>query len=187
MATTQDVSIGQFLKYNGELVQVLELQHRTPGNLRAFYQGKMRNIKNGKLLENRFRSGEEVEIVRVEYKPMQFSYRDGENLVCMDPETFDQVYVPEVYFGDSIKFLKEEMTVTVTFYEDQPILAAPPTFVELDITYCEPAVRGDTSTNALKQATVETGATVMVPMFVNDGEKIKIDTRTGDYVERVKA
>ena len=186
MATTQDVSNGMFLKYNGELVQIFDWQHRTPGNLRAFYQARMRNIKNNKLVENRFRSGEEVEIVRVDYKIMQYLYNDGENFVCMDKDNFDQIYVPKEYFGESIDFLKEEMDVTVTFFEDAPIMAAPPTFVELEITYSEPAVKGDTSTNALKSATVETGAEVMVPMFVNQGERIKIDTRTRSYVERVK-
>ncbi len=186
MATTQDVSNGMFLKYNGELVQIFEWQHRTPGNLRAFYQARMRNIKNGKIVENRFRSGEEVDIVRVEYKTMQYLYKDGESLVCMDRDTFDQVYVPAEYFGENLDFMKEEMEVTVTFFEDQPIMAAPPTFVELMVTYAEPAVKGDTSTNALKDVTLETGAHIMVPMFVNQDEKIKIDTRTRSYVERVK-
>jgi elongation factor P len=186
MATTQDVSNGMFLKYNGELVQIFEWQHRTPGNLRAFYQARMRNLKNGKIVENRFRSGESVEIVRVEYKTMQYLYKDGESMVCMDPNTFDQIYVPMEYFGDSVDFLKEEMEVTITFHEDQPIMAAPPTFVELEITYSEPAVKGDSSGNALKSATLETGAEVMVPMFVQQGEKIKVDTRTRAYVERVK-
>src|SRR6185436_4472833 len=98
MATTQDVSSGMFLKYNGELVQIFEWQHRTPGNLRAFYQARMRNIKNNKIVENRFRSGEEVEIVRVEYKTMQYLYKDGDSLVCMDKDTFEQIYVPKEYF-----------------------------------------------------------------------------------------
>jgi elongation factor P len=186
MATTADVSVGTVLRYNGELCQVVEWQHRTPGNLRAFYQGKMRNLKNGKLVENRFRSGEGVEIVRVEYKMMQFIYPEGDFIVCMDNETYEQVHVPAILIGDGIKFLKEGMEVKVSFEGDEIILAEPPTFVELEITYTEPGVKGDTATNTLKPATLETGATVNVPLFCDQGEIIKVDTRTGEYVERVK-
>lgn len=186
MATTADVSVGTVLRYNGELCQVVEWQHRTPGNLRAFYQGKMRNLKNGKLVENRFRSGEGVEIVRVEYKMMQFIYPEGDFVVCMDTETYDQVHVPAILIGDGIKFLKEGMEVKVSFEGDEIILAEPPTFVELEITYTEPGVKGDTATNTLKPATLETGAIVNVPLFCGEGELIKVDTRTSEYVERVK-
>lgn len=186
MATTSDVSVGTVLRYNGELCQVIEWQHRTPGNLRAFYQGKMRNLKNGKLVENRFRSGEEVEIVRVEYKMMQFIYTEGDFIVCMDNETFEQVHVPALLIGDGIKFLKEGMDIKVSFEGDEIILAEPPTFVELKITYTEPGVKGDTATNTLKPATLETGAIIYVPLFCGEGELIKVDTRTGEYLERVK-
>lgn len=186
MATTADVSVGTVIRYNGELCQVIEWQHRTPGNLRAFYQGKMRNLKNGKLVENRFRSGEGVEIVRVEYKMMQYIYQEGEFIVCMDNETFEQVHVPAILIGDGIKFLKEGMEVKVSFEGDEIILAEPPTFVELEITYTEPGVKGDTATNTLKPATLETGATINVPLFCDQGDIIKVDTRTGEYVERVK-
>jgi elongation factor P len=186
MATTADVSVGTVIRYNGELCQVVEWQHRTPGNLRAFYQGKMRNLKNGKLVENRFRSGEGVEIVRVEYKMMQFIYPEGDFIVCMDTETFEQVHVPAILIGDGIKFLKEGMEVKVSFEGDEIILAEPPTFVELEITYTEPGVKGDTATNTLKPATLETGATINVPLFCDQGEIIKVDTRTSEYVERVK-
>ncbi len=186
MATTADVSVGTVLRYNGELCQVVEWQHRTPGNLRAFYQGKMRNLKNGKLVENRFRSGEGVEIVRVEYKMMQFIYPEGDFIVCMDNETYEQVHVPAILIGDGIKFLKEGMEIKVSFEGDEIILAEPPTFVELEITYTEPGVKGDTATNTLKPATLETGATVNVPLFCGELELITIDKRTSEYVERVK-
>jgi elongation factor P len=186
MATTADVSVGTILRYNGELCLVTEWQHRTPGNLRAFYQGKMKNLITGKSAENRFRSGEEVEIARVEYKMMEYLYNDGENLVCMDKESFEQVPVPAALFGDSLKFLKEGMEVKVSFEGDNVILAEAPTFVEVVITYCEPGLKGDTATNTLKPATLENGAVVDVPLFVKEGEKIKVDTRTGEYVERVK-
>ncbi len=186
MANTGDVSIGMVIRYNGDLCQIIEWQHRTPGNLRAFYQGKMRNIKTGKLVENRFRSGEEVEIVRVEYKMMQFIYPEDAFIVVMDNETYDQIHVPSLLLGDAAKFLKEGMDVKVTFEGDNAILAEAPTFVELDITYTEPGVKGDTATNTLKPATLETGAIVNVPLFCNVGERIKVDTRTSTYVERVK-
>lgn len=186
MATTSDVHVGTVLRINGELCVVTEWQHRTPGNLRAFYQGKMRNIRNGKILENRFRSGEEVEIARVEYKMMEYLYNDGDFLVCMDKENFEQIPIPDSLFGDALKFLKEGMEVKVSFESEMPILAEAPTFVEMVITYCEPGVKGDTATNTLKPATMENGAIVNVPLFVGEGEKIKIDTRTGGYVERVK-
>ncbi|MFN4854995.1 MAG: elongation factor P [Bacteroidota bacterium] len=186
MATTQDIGVGTVLRFNGELVQVIEYQHRTPGNLRAFYQAKMRNLKTGKLVENRFRSGEEVEVARVEYRMLQYIYMDGDFIVCMDNETYEQILVPAFMFGDGAKFLKEGMEVKIAFENDEPILAEAPTFVTLEITYTEPGIKGDTATNTLKAATVETGATVMVPLFVNQGEKIKIDTRTYAYVERVK-
>jgi elongation factor P len=186
MATTSDVHVGTVLRINGELCVVTEWQHRTPGNLRAFYQGKMRNIRNGKILENRFRSGEEVDIARVEYKMMEYLYNDGDFLVCMDKDNFEQIPIPDSLFGSALKFLKEGMEVKVSFESEMPILAEAPTFVEMVITYCEPGVKGDTATNTLKPATMENGSIVNVPLFVGEGEKIKIDTRTGGYVERVK-
>ncbi|HLG02106.1 MAG TPA: elongation factor P [Bacteroidia bacterium] len=186
MADTGDVSIGTFLRYNGELVQVVEWQHRTPGNLRAFYQGKMRNLRNGKLVENRFRSGELVEIVYVEYKNLQFIYPEDTNVVLMDKDTFEQIYLPKEMIGDGIQFLKEGMDVKVWFENDEPISAEPPSTVELEVTYTEPGMKGDTATNTLKPATLETGAKVSVPLFINQGDKVKVDTRTRNYMERVK-
>lgn len=186
MANTGDINIGSVIRFNGELCQITEYQHRTPGNLRAFYQAKMRNLKTGKQSEYRFRAGEDVEVARVEYKTLQFIYKDANHLVCMDNDTFEQVYVSSELFGNTSGFLKEGMAVKVAFESDQPILAEPPTFVELEISYCEPGVRGDTANNVTKPATLETGAIVTVPLFVNTGEKIKIDTRTMSYVERVK-
>ena len=186
MATTQDISVGSVIRFNGDLCILIEYQHRTPGNLRAFYQAKMRNLISGKLAEYRFRSGESVELVRIEYRQLQYIYPEGDNLVCMDNESFEQFYVPSLLFGDSFKFMQEGNEVKVAFEGDNPIVAEAPIFVELEITYCEPGIRGDTATSTLKPATVETGATISVPLFVNQGEKIKIDTRTSTYVERVK-
>ncbi len=186
MADTGDISVGSIIRFNGELVQIMEYQHRTPGNLRAFYQAKMRNLKNGKQTENRFRSGESVEVVRVEYKMMQFIYTEGEFAVVMDNETFEQVHIPMLMFGDGGRFLKEGMEVKVSFESDEAIIAEPPTFVEAQITYTEPGLKGDTATNTLKSATIDTGTEIRVPLFLNEGDWVKIDTRTGDYVERIK-
>lgn len=186
MATTQDIGIGSVIRYNGDLCTITECQHRTPGNKRAFVQVRMRNLRTGRMLDNRFRSGEGVELARLEYKMMQYLYPEGETLVCMDPVSFEQIYVPKALFGDGINFLKENMEVKVGIESDTPVYAEPPTFIEVEITHTEPGVRGNTATNAMKPATVETGATVNVPLFVNQGDKIRVDTRIGEYVERVK-
>jgi elongation factor P len=186
MATTSDIHLGSVIRFNGELCIITEYQHRTPGNLRAFYQAKMKNVKTGKSAEYRFRSGEEVELIRLEYKELQYIYKEGEHLVCMDNETYEQVHIPADLFGDNARFLKEEMIVKVAFEGDTPIIGDVPTFVELEITYTEPGERGNTATNTLKAATLETGAVVQVPLFVNIGEVIKIDTRTSAYCGKVK-
>jgi elongation factor P len=186
MASTSDLSKGAFLRFNNELVVVLEYEHRTPGNLRAFYQVKMRNIRSGKLVEHRFRAGEAIELVRVEVRSLQYLYKEANSLVCMDNETFEQLNIPEELFGDSLKFLKENMNVLISFDGDTPIYAEAPVSVELEVTYTEPGIKGDTATKTLKQATLETGAIISVPLFINIGEKIKVDTRTGEYIERVK-
>ena len=186
MSDIGDVRVGTILRYNGELCVVTEYIHRTPGNLRAFYQAKMKNLKTGKIVENRFRAGEAVEIARVEYKEMQFIYPDGGHVVVMDNDSYEQLHIPADLFGENAKFLKEGMTVKIAFENDQPLLAEAPTFVELEVTYTEPGVRGDTATNTLKQATLETGAIVNVPLFVNIGEVIKIDTRDWSYSGKVK-
>jgi elongation factor P len=186
MSNTSDITVGAFIRYNGELCQVTEWQHRTPGNLRAFYQAKMRRVKDGKIAENRYRSGEEIEVVRVEVHELQYLYEEGDSFVCMNNETYDQIPITKFMFGEGAKFMKEGDTVMVSFEGDMPIGAQAPTHVILEITYSEPGVKGDTATNTLKPATVEGGATVLVPLFVNSGEKIRIDTRTGEYVERIK-
>ena len=186
MASTQDLRNGAFIRFNGELCQVMEFIHRTPGNLRAFVQVKMKNTKSGKMFEHRYRAGEAIEFARIEFKELQYLYPENNFLVCMDNETFEQIHVQKDFFGDATSFLKEGMTVKVAFENEQPITAEPPSFVELEVTYTEPGLRGDTATNTLKKATVETGATVNVPLFVNTGEVIKIDTRDWSYVGKVK-
>jgi elongation factor P len=187
MATVSDLNKGNFMRYNGEIVQVEELQHRTPGNLRAFYQIKMRNVRNGKVAENRFRPGDSVEILRVETKEYQYLYADGESLVCMDNDTFDQVYIDRKFLGESVNFIKEGVTLLIAFENgESPISAEPPSHVIFEVQYTEPGMQGDTATRTLKAATLENGVEIRVPLFVNTGDKIKIHTAKGEYVERVK-
>ncbi len=186
MATTSDVNVGSYIRFNGDICQIMEWQHRTPGNLRAFYQGKMRNLRNGKLNEHRWRSGENLEVLRVEVHELQYLYREGDNIVCMNQETFEQVYIPVSLLGDAMKFLKEEMVVQIGFESDTPIFARPPKVVELEVTYTENVVKGDTSNKVMKAATLDTGAEVSVPSFVEIGTIVRIDTETGEYLDRVK-
>jgi elongation factor P len=187
MATVSDLSKGNYMRYNGEVMLVEELQHRTPGNLRAFYQIKMRNVRNGKVAENRFRPGDECEILRVETKEYQYLYADGNSLVCMDNETFDQIYLDKELLGESVNFIKEGVTLLIAFENGtNPITAEAPSHVVMEVQYTEPGIAGDTATRTLKPATLENGVEIRVPLFVNTGEKIKVDTRTGAYVERVK-
>jgi elongation factor P len=186
MAKVSDISRGSFVRYNGELSIVLEYEHRTPGNLRAFYQVKMRNLKSGRLIEQRFRPDDDMEIVRVHFKEHQFLYIDGGNVVCMDNETYDQIHVPKETIGEGIDLLKEGANIKVFFDGEEPVFAELPVSVEMEVTYTEPGMKGDTATRTLKTATIETGAQVKVPLFISIGDRIKIDTRTGDYIERCK-
>ncbi len=187
MATISDLSKGNFVRYNGEVMQVEEMQHRTPGNLRAFYQLKMRNVRNGKLAENRFRPGDSIEMLRVETKEYQFLYADGDSMVCMDNETFDQIYLDRALLGDSAKYIKEGVKLIIAFENGtNPITAEAPQSVVVNVTYTEPGLAGDTATRTLKTAKIETGAEIKVPLFINTGDNVKIDARTGDYIERAK-
>lgn len=186
MATTADLKNGIFIRFNNELHIVEEHQHRTPGNLRAFYQVKMRNMRNGRVVENRFRSGEEIEVVRVERKKYSYLYHDGQSYNFMDQESYEQIPVDENLLGDGAKFLKEGEIVEIMFDGTQPVGAELPFNVNLKVVETVPGVRGDTATGATKPAKVETGATVNVPLFINEGDMIKVDVRTGEYLERVK-
>lgn len=187
MATISDLSKGNYVRMDGNILQIEEMQHRTPGNLRAFYQLKMRNVKNGRIVEDRFRPGDTVEILRIETKDYQYLYADGDSLVIMDPDNFEQIYIDKALLGDSVNYIKEGVTLMVAFENGaNPITAEAPQHVTLNVTYTEPGIAGDTATRTLKAATVETGAEVRVPLFINTGDNIKIKTSTGEYVERVK-
>ena len=172
---------------DGKILQVEEMQHRTPGNLRAFYQLKLRDVKNGRLVEDRFRPGDTVEILRIETNDYQYLYEEGDTLVVMDPTSFDQINIEKELLGSSVVYLKEGITIRVAFENGtNPITAEAPAHVILNVTYTEPGLAGDTATRTLKAATVETGAEIRVPLFVNTGDNVKIKTATGEYVERVK-
>jgi elongation factor P len=186
MAKTSEAKVGNILRYNNELVTVVELVHRTPGKGGAFYLGKFRNIKTGRIVEARLGTDEQIEICRVETNDFQYLYEDGDYFVVMDNVSFEQFNIPKSLFGPAARFLKEGMDVIVSIESEEPIMAQAPNFVELEVTYAEPAVKGDTSSGAMKNITTENGVEIKVPLFVNEGDKIKVDTRTGEYVERVK-
>lgn len=187
MATTSDFRIGMVIKYNGELHRIDEFIHRTPGNLRAFVQAKLRNLRNGRVTENRFRSGEEVEEVRIEQREFQFLYHDGSTHQFMDKETYEQIPVEGKSLGEGAKYLKNGETVQLLLVGNDVIGSELPPNVELKVVETVPGVRGDTAAGATKPARMETGATVNVPLFINEGDVIRVDTRTGEYLERVKS
>ncbi len=184
--TTSDIRNGLTIRYNGDIYTVTEFHHVSPGNWRAFIRTKLKNLRTGRVIEVRFRSGEEIDIVRIEHRPCQYLYQDGQDYIFMHTETYDQFSIPAEMLGEGVHFLKEGMVVDALFDGETVVGVELPNFVNLEVTYTEQAVRGDTATNVLKAATVETGAMVSVPLFVETGDVIKVDTRTGEYVERVK-
>ncbi|OQA01091.1 MAG: Elongation factor P [Bacteroidetes bacterium ADurb.Bin408] len=187
MATTADIRNGLCIELNGELYSIVEFQHVKPGKGAAFVRTKLKNLRTGRVIPNTFNSGVKIDIARVERRPYQFLYKDPSGYNFMHTETFEQITIEETLIN-APQFLKEGQGVEVLFHADTetPLTCELPAFVVLEITYAEPGVKGDTATNTLRPATVETGATVNIPLFVNSGEKIKVDTRTGEYSERVK-
>jgi len=186
MPSTSDFRPGLVIKYNNELWTVVEFQHVNPGNWRAFVRTKLKNLKSGKVIENRFRAGESIEIIRIERKEFQFLYRDGSGCVFMDKNTYDQLTVEERQIGEGALFLKDGESVDILFNGNDITGIELPITVELKVVETVPGVRGDSANAGTKPAQVETGATVNVPLFINEGDLLKIDTRTGDYIERVK-
>jgi elongation factor P len=186
MPSTSDFRPGLVIKYNNELWQIIEFQHVNPGNWRAFVRTKLKNVKSGKVIENRFRAGEAIEIIRIERKEFQFLYRDGSGYVFMDKNNYEQLTVSEEQIGEGAHFLKDGESVDILFNGADITGFEMPITVELKITSTVPGVRGDSANAGTKPATVETGATVNVPLFLNEGDTIKVDTRTGGYIERVK-
>ncbi len=184
--TTADFRNGTVIRYNGELYTVTEFQHVSPGNWRAFVRVRLKNLKSGRVLEQRFRAGEEVDEVRVEHQNWQFLYVDGDDYIFMNTETFDQQPVPKEMLGDAVQLLKEQDVVELLVDGENIVAVELPNFLELRVESAELGMRGDTANNVTKPAILETGAVVNVPLFVNPGDKIRIDTRTGQYVERVR-
>jgi elongation factor P len=187
MATTSDLRVGIVIKFNNELHTVTSVEHRTPGNLRAFYQVKMRNLKNGRQIENRFRSGETIVIERLEMKTYQFLYKTDTEYYFMEDETYEQIHLLSEFVGHQGEFMKEGQNVTILFHESNPISLEMPPHVSLKVISAPPGIKGNTATGATKPVTVETGAVVNAPLFIDEGEMIKVDTRTGEYLERVKS
>ncbi len=188
MATTADFRNGMIIEFNGDLFTIVEFQHVNPGKGAAFVRTKLKNVKTGKVLPNTFNAGVKINIQRVERRPYQFLYKDTESYHFMNQETYDQIFLGEELIS-APSLLKDGQEVSITYHaETESYLACElPASVVLEITYTEPGERGNTATNVMKDATVETGANVKVPLFINKGDKIKVDTRTGEYSERVKA
>ena len=186
MVQTSQLKTGNVILYNNDLHSIIEIEHRTPGNLRAFYQIKMKNLKNGKMIDNRFRPNEEVELIRLETKEFQFLYKDGSDYYFMDNETYEQTHIPDDIIGKQGEFMKEGQTVQIVFHDSSALNLELPPHVELKVISSAPAVKGNTATGATKAVTVETGATVNAPLFIEENDVIKVDTRSGDYITRVK-
>jgi elongation factor P len=184
--TGNDIRKNTILKLDGELYTVLDFQHVKPGKGGAFVKAKLRNLDKGNLLDTSFRATEKIEDVALEYKNFNFSYIDGDYYVFMDNETFEQMEVHKSIIGDDISFLIEGMNTDIALHEGKIVQIMLPPHVNLEVTYTEPGLRGDTATSATKPAKLETGLEVQVPLFVDQGDKVKVDTRTGAYVERVK-
>jgi len=172
------------IDHNGDVAVVLDTQHRTPGNLRAFVQMTLRSIRTGKTSDVRFSSTERVDVIPMITRKMEYSYKDGEDFVFSDPETYETVTLPPELVGDARNYLTENAPVTVTFVEEKAAQIEVPASVVLKVTDAPEGIRGDSANNVQKPATLETGISVQVPLFIKTGEKIKIDTRTGKYMER---
>jgi elongation factor P len=186
MPDTSDFRNGLIIRFKNDLYTVIEFQHVKPGKGGAFVRSTLKNLKTGRVLENTFRAGESIDPVRVERRKFQYLYRDGDFLVCMDNQTYEQLSVALNLFDAGVKFLKESEEIDILFDGDEIINVEIPIFINLKVIETEPGFKGDTATNVMKPAKLETGANVSVPLFVNEGDVLKIDTRTGTYVERVK-
>ncbi len=185
MLSAGDIRKGTTFELDGQVFTVIEFLHVKPGKGAAFVRTKLRNVISGGVTETTFNPTVKLLEAVIERKEMQYLYSDGGLYYFMDQETYEQIPLSFGQVEDAIKYLKENMFAVIKFYKNEAFSVEAPNFVELVITETEPGVRGNTASNTLKPATVETGATVMVPLFVNEGDKIKIDTRSGDYMERV--
>ncbi|HVL64771.1 MAG TPA: elongation factor P [Actinomycetota bacterium] len=186
MISTNDMRPGQTLEIDGTLFTIIQYQHVKPGKGQAFVKTKLKNVKSGAVTERTFRADEKVNLAVLDKREMQYLYRDDAGLVFMDNESYEQVHVDPDLLGDAVKFLKDSTVCNVPVYEGTPIGIDLPVTMVLEVTETEPGVKGDRVSGALKAATLETGATVQVPLFVETGDKVKVDTRSGEYISRVQ-
>ena len=184
MITAGDFRNGVTFEMDGQVVSIIEFQHVKPGKGAAFVRTKIRNVITGAVVERTFNPNDKYPTAFIERKDMEYLYNDGDLYYFMDNETYEQLPINASVLGDNFKFVKENMVCKIMSYKGNVFGVEPPTFVELEITKTEPGVKGDTATNVTKPATLETGAEIKVPIFMNEGDKIQIDTRTGEYVSR---
>lgn len=187
MANTSDIKKGLTIRWNGDIWTITEFQHVKPGKGNAFVRSKLKNLSSGKTLDNTFPAGSKIEIVRVERRTYQYLYTDGDSYHFMDAETFEQIPMQAHQIGQ-VKFLKDGMMceMLINTADDNVLTVDLPQYINVEITYTEPGIKGDTATNTLKPATIETGAEIRVPLFINIGDHVRIETATGSYMERVK-
>ena len=184
MIIANDLRKGVIIRTDNELFVVRGFQHVKPGKGGAFVKAKLRNIKKNIIIEKTFRAGEKVEDIYIDKRKMQYLYNEGNSAVFMDLENYEQESIPNEFIEDEMQFLKEGEEVEVSYHEGDIISVELPTFVEMKVTHTEPGLKGDTATSTFKPAVIETGAKIQVPIFVNEGDVLKIDTRTGEYIER---
>ena len=175
---------GMVIKHNDQLHQVFAVEHRTPGNLRAFIQAKLRNIRTNAMFEHRFRSGDAIERVIVDEVDMEFLYNDGDDYYFMNPENYEQTVLKASTLGDAVEYLTANLQIHVSYFDGKPVSVAPPQIVELTVVETEPGIKSATASSVTKPAKLETGLVVQVPPFINEGEKIRVDTSEGTYLSR---
>ena len=185
MASTNDIKNGTVLSIDGQLWNVIEFQHVKPGKGGAFVRTKIKNVMTGKVVDRTFNAGAKIDTANVDRRDFQYLYKDGTDFVFMDTTDYDQITIPEAIVGDAANFLLEQQMATIALTDDEPLYVELPASVVLEITYTEPGLQGDRSTGGTKNATVETGYEIQVPLFLEIGTKVKVDTRTGDYLGRV--
>jgi elongation factor P len=184
VATTNDLKNGMTLTIDGQLWSVVDFQHVKPGKGGAFVRTKLKNVLSGKVVDKTFNAGVRVEVANVDRREMQYLYREGEDFVFMDTQDYDQPHIPASVVGDAANYLLEEQMATIAFNDGNPLYVELPAAVELTVSHTDPGLQGDRSTGGTKPATLETGAQIQVPLFIITGEKIRVDTRSGDYLGR---
>ncbi|OGR05224.1 MAG: elongation factor P [Desulfobacca sp. RBG_16_58_9] len=186
MYATSDFKKGLKIELDGAPYVIVDFQHVKPGKGGAFVRTKLKNLLSGRVLDQTFRSGERIKRPDLMEREMQYLYREGDRFCMMDNETYEQFMLTAEQVGEALLYLTENLDVKVLFFNQQPVALEVPTFVELAVTQAEPGLRGDTATGGTKPATLESGVTIQVPLFINEGDRVKVDTRTGSYIERLK-